>query len=533
MKNQQLLFSFSFFILLSSLTISTKAQVAQGALGYFNDALLFSRTSFGGTARFQAIGGANTALGGDISNINANPAGLAFFRRSEMTLSPGFLLGQTSTDFYDAGFLDNTVDDGKNNFNVANFGVVFSQAKEDHEPGAWRGGALGLSITRVNNFQNQFSYNGFNFSSSKSDFYVEQANGISTGDLENLDLLQYEYQRAAYFAFLVNPFEDGSNEYFTFARNENEEIFAPIFQEELVESRGAQYQIAFSAAGNYDDKFYFGGTLGLSVLNYRQDRRYAEDFIDATDSNGAFSFIDRFSETNRLNVTGTGINATVGMIFRPIDAFRIGASISTPTFFAMNEEFNTTFSSSIFSATDPELVDNFEEATLPGSFNYSLRTPWRATVGGAFFFKKYGFISLDAEYVLYDKMNLRNREFSGVFDADNETIEQLYQPTLNIRAGGELRYNAFRFRGGFALEGDPFSDFSSGSTFDRSITRITGGLGIRQKEWYADLGVIHSQFNSTYQPYSFEAGSIYEGLAPFTEIRNRFTNVILSLGFFF
>ncbi len=533
MKNQQSFSLFSFIILFFVFSSLGTAQVAQGSLGYFNDALLFSRTSFGGTARFQSLGGANTALGGDISNINGNPAGLAFFRRSEMTISPSFLLGQTSTDFYDAGFLDNTVADGKNNFNVANFGVVFSQAKEDQEPGAWRGGSVGLSITRVNNFQNQFSYNGFNFSSSKSDFYVEQANGISEGNLQNLDLLQYEYQRAAYFAFLVNPFEDGSNQYFTFARNENEEIFAPIFQEELIENRGSQYQVAFSAAGNYNDKFYFGGTLGLSILNYRQDRRYAEDFLDATDPSGAFSFLDLFSETNRVNVTGTGVNATVGMIFRPVDAFRIGASVSTPTFFAMNEEFTTTFASSIFSATDPNVIDNFEESTAPGSFNYSLRTPWRATVGGAFFFKKLGFISLDAEYVLYDKMNLRNREFAGIFDGDNQTIAQLYQPALNIRAGGELRYNIFRFRGGFALEGDPFDDFSGGGTFNRSITRLTGGLGIRQKEWYADLGVVHSQFNSTYQPYSFEAGSIYQGLAPFTEIRNRFTNVILSLGFFF
>jgi hypothetical protein len=211
------------------------AQVVPGSLGYYTDALRFSRTSFGGTARFQGIAGANTAVGGDISNINGNPAGLGFFRRSEMTISPSVLLGETSTDYFDLNDRVNTTDDGKGNINIANVGAVFSQAKEDFLPGAWRGGAIGFSLTRVNNFQNQFSYNAKNQNSSKTDFYVDQTNGIPEGDLQNLDLVQYEYQRAAYFAFLSNPFSAGSDEYFTFARDENENLFAPQ-QQEIVET---------------------------------------------------------------------------------------------------------------------------------------------------------------------------------------------------------------------------------------------------------------------------------------------------------
>jgi len=501
-------------------------QVVPGSLGYYTDALRFSRTSFGGTARFQGIAGANTAVGGDISNINGNPAGLGFFRRSEMTISPGVLLGETSTDYFDLNDRVNTTDDGKGNINIANVGAVFSQAKEDFLPGAWRGGAIGFSLTRVNNFQNQFSYNAKNQNSSKTDFYVDQTNGIPEGDLQNLDLVQYEYQRAAYFAFLSNPFSAGSDEYFTFARDENENLFAPQ-QKEIVETKGSQYQFSLSAAGNYDDKFYFGATLGVMLLNYSQDRIYSEDFT------GTGSFIDNFTETNRLNVTGTGINATVGMIFRPINAVRIGASFSTPTIYALNEEFNTNFISNIYSVDDPTIIDTFGESTLPGNFNYRLRTPWRANVGTAFFFEKYGFLSLDAEYVAYDNMNLRNREFAGVFDADNQTIEQLYQPVWNIRAGGEFRYQNFRLRGGYALEGDPYDNFGSTLDISRKITRITGGIGVRLTDWYADLAVIHSRSNQIYQPYSFESNSIYAGLEPFTQVSNRNTNFIVSIGLFF
>ena len=39
---------------------------------------------YGGTARFMSMGGAFTALGGDISTLSQNPAGIGVFRTSEM-----------------------------------------------------------------------------------------------------------------------------------------------------------------------------------------------------------------------------------------------------------------------------------------------------------------------------------------------------------------------------------------------------------------------------------------------------------------
>ncbi len=55
---------------------------SEAQIGYFNEALLFSQTNFGSTSRMQAIGGAQVALGGDLSLANANPAGLGFFNRN-------------------------------------------------------------------------------------------------------------------------------------------------------------------------------------------------------------------------------------------------------------------------------------------------------------------------------------------------------------------------------------------------------------------------------------------------------------------
>jgi hypothetical protein len=58
------------------------------AQGFVENALLFSRTKPGGSARMQALGGAQVALGGDYSSALSNPAGLGFYNRSEFTFSP-------------------------------------------------------------------------------------------------------------------------------------------------------------------------------------------------------------------------------------------------------------------------------------------------------------------------------------------------------------------------------------------------------------------------------------------------------------
>ena len=54
------------------------------------DALRFSWITSNGTARQQAIGGAMTSLGGDLSATFINPAGLGFYKTGDVVITPGF-----------------------------------------------------------------------------------------------------------------------------------------------------------------------------------------------------------------------------------------------------------------------------------------------------------------------------------------------------------------------------------------------------------------------------------------------------------
>ena len=78
-------------------------SMAQGidpdAYGYYEKALSFSQTQFGGTARMQGLAGAQTALGADLSTTLANPAGLGLFRKSMFTISPALQLSNSNSNF--------------------------------------------------------------------------------------------------------------------------------------------------------------------------------------------------------------------------------------------------------------------------------------------------------------------------------------------------------------------------------------------------------------------------------------------------
>ena len=68
------------------------AGMSQAAVDLYN----LSRPDLRGTARFMSMGGAFTALGGDISSLNQNPAGIGVYRSSEigMTLNLDFQIGR-------------------------------------------------------------------------------------------------------------------------------------------------------------------------------------------------------------------------------------------------------------------------------------------------------------------------------------------------------------------------------------------------------------------------------------------------------
>src|SRR5690554_8091036 len=96
---------FGFLFLFSSLI------VAQGEI----DALRFSREDLYGTARAMSMGGAFGALGGDMTGVSINPAGIAVYRSSEVVGTLNLSRVGSSVGDYDAN---------KTRFELDNLGFV-------------------------------------------------------------------------------------------------------------------------------------------------------------------------------------------------------------------------------------------------------------------------------------------------------------------------------------------------------------------------------------------------------------------------
>lgn len=453
---------------------------------YNVDALRFSQTQFGGTARTLGSGGANVAVGADLSNLVSNPAGLGLFQRSEFSFSPGFGVGNT-----DSKAFGNTTSDARNSLHVASFGAAFTNRRPDNDSNPWRGGTFALGLTRINDFNNQFRYRG----QPKLEQDIFQRLSEDRGqDLDDL----------AYDAYLTDTDSRG-----------NTIIAAPfqktgrLNQEEVVLTTGSQTQFDFGYGASYRDRLYIGGAIGILSTRYNSTSTLTATDPTPVDPNAAGTSFASLTFRENLQTRGSGINARIGAIYRFNDAVRFGASIQTPTYMRLSENY----SSSLDATFDkPVRVDNQSytsrtATTDPSQFDYALASPFRASGGVAVVVGKHGFLSGDVEYVNYAQARLSNDNDNtggtGVtrdFGPDNDAVRSLYQDAINVRVGGELRADIFRLRAGFARYADPYKQ----NDFDRTQNYFTGGVGIRQQSFFLDLAGVYGTNKRFYSPYQLD-----------------------------
>ena len=476
------------------------------------DALRYTRLGLQGSARIQGIGGAQTALGADISTMGINPAGLGMFRRSEANLSIGFTNNSTN-----ALFGNTTTPDERTSFNIPQGGVVFSNRKDDNDAGDWRGTSFGVNISRLNNFNSRITYGGTTTETAPGIVEYIYESALANG--QTVASLTKEYNEGytslpglAFGTYLFDELEDAQGKYYLPV-----ERFGALNLQEELERRGSQNQFDFAFGTSFRDKIYLGASLGLVTSKFTQERIYRERESDPDTDFSNLELRDEFT------TEGAGVNLKIGVIVKPIDAFRFGVSIQTPTAYNFTEVYNRSLYSTFDGATG---LENYSAAELPGEFSYSLTTPFRANGGVAVFLGKYGFITADAEFVDYSNMRFSEDEdgsgFSSYFSSVNSRINDTYKSAMNYRIGAEGRYEVFRLRAGYAISESPYKN----SAFDAKVNTLTLGAGVRLQNYYADVAYSRSNSNSLYSPYTFEDAS----LNPVVDMKNKQSNVMFTVG---
>lgn len=434
------------------------------------DALRYSRITFGGTARSSAMAGAFGALGADFSSLSTNPAGIALYRRNEITFTPSLYGSNTSSTY-----MGTTATDQKMNFNFGNAGLVATYTLDD-ETSEWKNINFGFGYNRLNNFHERFSITGENRSSSLTDQFLMNAEGVNPDDLNAF---------AEQLAFDTYILDIDTTDYSYFSRVPGNSIKS---QYKAIERSGAMGEVDFSFGANYDEKLFLGATLAFQRIRFTEQSTYQE--VDELDT--IFDF-KGFTFNEYLSTEGRGLNLKFGMILRPSDWLRIGGSVHTPTFFSMEDAYSASFSSRFDNG------DKYESASPTGSFNYNLTTPLRAIGSLAFIIAKAGLISADYEFVDYSSATLTSSGFK--FFDENTAIKNKYRGATNLRLGTEWRMDQFSFRGGYALYGNPFESFVNNSG---SRTSYTGGIGFREDNYFIDVAYVYSTSKEGYYLYNPE-----------------------------
>lgn len=451
------------------------------------DALRYSQNYFGGTARSMAMGGAFGALGGDLSAISYNPAGIAIYRSNEFSFSPTMYVGET-----DAGYFGSTFSDTKYNFNFNSIGFVgtytandFVHQTEDNQIG-WMNTNIAVGYNRLNNFHRNILIEGTNPQSSLVDVFLEEA--IATG--AQVD----EYGGAEGYADLIYD-SDFNDDIVTWTSDFEGTAYGQT-QSKSIRSKGSmgEYFVAFGA--NYSHKLYFGGSIGIQTLRYEENSDHEE-----SDPNDVISNFNSMNYHEHLEARGSGFNFKFGVLYRPIDLLRVGMAIHTPTFFNIEEEYSYNIESNIEYSDGPATNNYYSPIN---TFDYELQTPFKALGSLGFVIGKYGILSVDYEFVDYSTARLRSDTYA--FNDENKKVDIKYTATSNIRVGGEFRNGPFRLRAGYGLYGSPYASNEPNS--DAVYTTYSGGFGIKDEGFFFDVAFVHSTFNEKYFMYGTEEATL-------------------------
>jgi long-subunit fatty acid transport protein len=462
------------------------------------------------TGRMAGLGGAFGALGADVGGSTINPAGLATFRRSTISLSPGFISQQSTSDY-----LGNSTGDNRNRMMISNLGFVYAKVPEDRSS-KWKQVNYGFSLNRTNNYLNQQRYEGVNRNSSMIDFFVQEANA------DPLEFFPEDYPFSAALAEtagLIFPSIPGNraSTYLGIVPN------GGITQRESIRSTGNTSEYNFSIAGNYDNILHIGGGVSLMSSSFTQTEIYSEsDHMDSI-----FDFRE-FTYRRDLGVDADGFMFRFGAILQPVPWFRLGLSYESPTRYTVTEDYRAEIEASF----TEEPTFGSARSPLFRPFVYRYRTTGRATFSTAVLFEGKGLISFDYDFVPFDNLTvlpLRSDQSAAGWARDlNDQVALVFRSTNNVRVGGEYVMGPIAFRAGYAYWGGPFRrDVITGGG-DLVQQDYTGGIGFRFENMSLDFAIVHARWQNYRSPYTV-VGLPEDGVL----FRNRRTTAIMTLGFRF
>ncbi|MEP3211231.1 MAG: outer membrane protein transport protein [Maribacter sp.] len=430
------------------------------------DALRYSSENLQGTARFQGLGGAFGALGGDLSALNINPAGSAVFNNNLGTVS-GTVYNRDNAISYNGNLTASSPNYAE--INQAGAVLVFKSTNKD---AGWSKVALAFNYDITENFDDNIYASGTS-AEGIDNYFLNFAQGVPFGDilLQEGEFIEDAYldigasqgfgdQQAflGYFGGLIDP-----------AVNENDNTayisnagYTNVNQEFSRITSGYNSKFTLNLASEYNDRLYVGASLNFHSILYNQYDEFTETGYNAD------SEIQRTTFDNRLFTQGAGFSLNVGAIAKLSDFVRVGGSYQSPTWYRLEDELSQRISSDL--ADDNINFINFDRINIFPT--YRIKTPAKLTGSLALIFGKNGLLSFDYGYQDMSKAELSPTSDAN-FAAVNTDIANELGAVSSFRLGGEYRIERFSLRAGYRFEESPYENANTIG----DLEGISGGIG--------------------------------------------------------
>lgn len=436
-----------------------------------------------GTARSAGMAGAMTSLGGDLSSMSINPAGLGMYRTNEVAITP--MIGVAHSTNGDPAYESNS----STRLSMSNFGVMF---KAYEGTGKVLAINVGFGYNRLADFNYDTSFYRLDNQSSIAGVYARQLqqSGLRSDDFYDSNdyfdwwRLDPKYWGAAlgYRCGLVyDKDSDG-----------NQKPWAPdmygtapvVDQYTTLKSRGSIGEYAFSAGMNIDNKIYLGVTLGIHSIHQRRELYYGEDYSYAAGDAPAGRELRFFNFNQTSIVDGSGVNVKLGITYRPIQGLRLGLAYHSPTFYSLDFTYQAAMASRVRdNATDTFVTPNPEAMTEvwrdngPNSWNF--HSPSKLLVGASYTFGNVAILSVDYERDWYNSIRTKKTPVGkGVYD---DFFRQQFKGSNTVRVGAEVKpIPILALRAGYSFNGSMVKD--SDTVFSIPVTYrtqyVTAGVGV-------------------------------------------------------
>ena len=480
------------------------------------DVLLTSRNILTGSARSMSLSNAMGAIGGDLSALYINPAGIAIYQSSEFTFSQGLNFSGTKSDYEGL-----TRDD---NFTSAPFQSIgfIGTYKPMRQTGKGLVSAhFSFNYNRTNNFSNNITVEGEKITSSMLDDFRYNAENLTPDDLAAPGYKQYFTSNLAYYAYLLEPIQISDNQISYYHSFEDYDIvdgeykfysrLTPngINQKQYIDTRGYSGEYSFAGGINLSNQFYIGGSLNFQHLKYERSTSYREepqgleDAVNPVLVEGENLNVDYFEFMTNLNLQGNSVNAKLGLIYKPIHELRLGFAYHSPNFYNFQQDYYTYIKAGYSDHT------SIDKSTETAQYDYNFRSPSKLIGSLGYLLGNFGFVSVDYEYqnVANSKFISRDRNlnFDGEFQDLNDNVKDHFQSTHAIRAGIEIKPQpslALRIGGGYYTS--PQKDGFRQELKANNLYTASGGIGYRNNLFFLDVAYMAIIQDYDYLPYNYD-----------------------------